>query len=214
MSDLLTSRDALVEAGRHLVSLGLSPGTSGNISVRVGDRMIITPTNESMGELDPSRLAVLSLSGEHLEGPRPSKEFTLHRAFYRRLPEAGAVVHLHSVHAVAAACLPPWSAASAVAPITPYFVMRVGQTPLISYAPPGDSAQADELEALDVPCRAALLANHGSVVAADDLGAAVNAAVELEEACKLSLLTAGRPVSLLTHEQAVSLAAKYGSFWG
>ncbi|GLY30701.1 class II aldolase [Kineosporia sp. NBRC 101731] len=211
--DEATARAELVETGRRLVELGLSPGTSGNISVRVGDRMLITPTNESMGALDPARLAVLDLSGKHLEGPKPSKEFTLHRAFYRRAPDAGAVVHLHSVNAVAAACLTPWSEASAVAPITPYFVMRVGQTPLIGYAPPGDIAQAEELEALDLPFRAALLANHGSVVAQPTLSAAMNAAVELEEACKLTLLTSGRSPRLLTTAQAEALALKYGSYW-
>ncbi|MBT0768834.1 class II aldolase/adducin family protein [Kineosporia sp. J2-2] len=208
------AREQLVETGRRLVELGLSPGTSGNISVRVGTTMFITPTNVSMGELDPDHLAVLSIDGEHLDGPRPSKEFTLHGAFYRRTPDAGAVVHLHSVNAVAVACLEPWSDASAVGPITPYFVMRVGQTPLISYAPPGDKAQADELEALDLPFRAALLANHGSVVAQADLTSAMNAAIELEEACKLTLLTNGQSPRLLSPTQASELASKYGSYWG
>ncbi|GAB3257679.1 class II aldolase/adducin family protein [Kineosporia babensis] len=207
------ARTALVATGRELVDLGLSPGTSGNISVRVGDRMLITPTNESMGSLQEDRLAELDLAGNHLSGPRPSKEFTLHRAFYRRSPEARAVVHLHSVNAVACACLEPWSEVSAIGPITPYFVMRVGQTPLIGYAPPGDIAQADELEARDQPFRAALLANHGSVVAHTDLASAVNTAVELEEACKLAVLTAGRSPRMLSHEQAVELAVKYGSPW-
>lgn len=206
------AREAVVAAGRELVELGLSPGTSGNVSARDGDRVYISPTNVALGEL--SQLAVLDIDGTHLDGPKPSKEWPLHRALYRRDPATTAVVHLHSVHAAAASCLPAWSARSAIGPITPYFVMRVGQTPLIRYASPGDPAQADAIEQLDVAFRAVLLANHGSVVAHTSLPGAIAAAVELEEACKLTLLTAGRSPNLLDEAECAALAARYGSYWG
>ncbi|MDT0436479.1 MULTISPECIES: class II aldolase/adducin family protein [Streptomyces] len=207
-------RDELVRTAAHLASLGLSPGSSGNLSVRDGDgRVLLTPTGADLAALDPDALSVLDLDGTHLDGPRPSKELPLHLAFYRRDPANRAVVHLHSRQAVAASCLPPWSARSALPPLTPYFVMRVGQTPLLPYAPPGDPGQAADLERLDFPCRAALLQNHGPVTAGPTLKAAAEAAVEIEEVSALLLLLGARHPRLLTPAQARALAARYGSCW-
>ncbi|WP_320782111.1 class II aldolase/adducin family protein [Streptomyces sp. CRN 30] len=203
----------LAATAAHLAGLGLSPGSSGNVSVRDGDRVLITPTGADLAALDPDALCVLDLDGGHVAGPRPSKEFPLHLAFYRRESDTRAVVHLHSRHAAAASCRAPWSELSALPPLTPYFVMRVGQIPLLPYAPPGDPAQADVLERLPFPCRAALLQNHGPVVAAGSLAAAAEAAVEVEETCALSLLLGDRPVRLLTPPEAAALAAKYGTYW-
>jgi 3-dehydro-4-phosphotetronate decarboxylase len=203
----------VVEAGAHLDALGLSPGASGNLSVRDGDRVLITPTGTPLAGLDAGALSVLAPDGTHLAGPRPSKEFPLHLALYRRDAAATAVVHLHSRHAAAVSCLPPWSARSAVPPLTPYFVMRVGQTPLIPYAPPGDPAQAAAVEARQGVFRAALLQNHGPIVAGVSMRAAVEAAVELEEVCALLLLLGDREPRLLADGEARELAARYGSPW-
>ncbi|MGW2280295.1 class II aldolase/adducin family protein [Streptomyces sp. NPDC001770] len=207
-------RADLAAAGAHLAALGLSPGSSGNLSVRDGEHILITPTGADLARIDPGALSVLDPDGQHVGGPRPSKEFPLHTAFYRRNPETGAVVHLHSRHATAVSCLPPWSPRSAVPPLTPYFVMRVGQTPLLPYAPPGDAAQAEHLAGLGFPLRAALLQNHGPVVAGTDMGAAVESAVELEEVCALLLALGDRPARLLDPEESALLAAKYASPWG
>lgn len=210
MSD---ARRELAAAGAHLASLGLSPGSSGNLSVREGDRVLITPTGADLAAIDPDGLAVLDLDGTHLDGPRPSKEHPLHTAFYRRDATTRAVVHLHSRHAAAVSCCPPWTRHSALPPLTPYFVMRVGQTPLIPYAAPGDAAQAVELERLPFPFRAALLQNHGPVVAGADVRAASDAAVELEEAAALLLTLGERATRLLTPEECTALAQRYGSPW-
>ncbi|MEU5371034.1 class II aldolase/adducin family protein [Streptomyces sp. NPDC005951] len=214
MSD---ARSELVEAGRELSAAGLSPGASGNLSVRIGDRIYMTPTGARLDALDPERLAVLDadapLDRGHVAGPAPSKEFPLHRAFYRRDPATRAVVHLHSAHAAACSCLPAWSGRSALPPLTPYFVMRVGQTPLIPYAPPGDLAQAHGLEALGFPFRAALLQNHGPITAGGTLARAVDAAVELEEVSRLILLLKGTAPRLLTADEAALLARRYDSVW-
>ncbi len=207
------SRTDLVRAGRQLTELGLSPGSSGNISVRWGANMLMSPTGVPLGELSPNELSVVSLDGEHLDGPRPSKEFPLHAAFYRRDTGTGAVVHLHSLHAVAASLLPAHSERSALAPLTPYFVMRVGQTPAVPYAPPGDRAQAESIRSLPFPFRAVLLRNHGPVTSGESLDDAVGAAVELEEVCKVALAVHGADISPLTPAQAAHLATVYGSFW-
>ncbi|WP_399136264.1 class II aldolase/adducin family protein [Streptomyces sp. NBUA17] len=203
----------LVAAAAHLAGLGLSPGSSGNISARDGNRVLVTPTGTDLAALDPAGLSVLDLDGNHLDGPAPSKEYPLHLAFYRREHATRAVVHLHSRHAAAVSCRPPWSERSALPPITPYFVMRVGQIPMLPYAPPGDPAQASDLELLTFPCRAALLQNHGPVVAGTSLRAATEAAIEVEEASALLLLLGEQPVRHLTPAEATALARKYGTPW-
>ncbi|MDT0267288.1 class II aldolase/adducin family protein [Streptomyces sp. DSM 44915] len=214
-------RTDLVAAGRALTAAGLSPGASGNLSVRVGDHVHITPTGVPLDALEPDGLAVLDAAAgpatpreaARLAGPPPSKEFPLHLALYHRDPTVTAVVHLHSAHAAARSCLPAWSERSAIPPLTPYFVMRAGQTPLISYAPPGDIAQATELAALDFPFRAALLQNHGSLTCGPDMATAVGAAVEVEETSRLLLLLGTQTPRLLTEAETTALAERYHSPW-
>jgi ribulose-5-phosphate 4-epimerase/fuculose-1-phosphate aldolase len=132
---------------------------------------------------------------------------------YRRSEDTGAIVHLHSTNAVGVSCLEPWSTMSAIPPITPYFVMRVGQTPLIPYAAPGDSSQAGIIENLDFPFGAVLLQNHGSITSGATMATAVEAAIELEEACKLVLLLGEKPARYLSSQEALTLASTYASSW-
>ncbi|MEU6672701.1 class II aldolase/adducin family protein [Streptomyces sp. NPDC046925] len=211
MSDV---RADLTAAGAHLAALGLSPGSSGNLSVRAGDQLFITPTGADLACLAPDELSVLDLDGRHMDGPKPSKEHPLHTALYRRDAATRAVVHLHSRSAAAVSCLPPWSEYSAIPPLTPYFVMRVGQTPLLPYAAPGDADQAKKLELLPFPLRAALLQNHGPVVSGRSLRAALDAAVEIEEVSALLLALGDRPARLLTTGEAEELAERHHSYWG
>jgi ribulose-5-phosphate 4-epimerase/fuculose-1-phosphate aldolase len=194
-------RDRLARVGRSLFDRGYSCGSSGNISVRVDDGILITPTNASLGRLDPARIARVDFEGRPVGGDRPSKEVPLHLAFYRSRPGAGAVVHLHSTHAVALSCLQGIDPEDALPAITPYFVMRIGRLPVAPYVAPGDPAMAEEVGRLAVGCRAVLLANHGPVVSGKGLEEAVDAAEELEEAARLFLMLRGMPVRYLTDEQ-------------
>lgn len=204
----------LLDAGRRLSALGLSPGTSGNISMRLGERMLMSPTGTELGRLAADQLSEVSLAdGAHLAGPRPSKEHPLHRAFYERNPDTRAVIHLHSMHAVAVSLLDPWTTRSALPPLTPYFVMRVGQTPLVPYAHPGDHDQADGIRALDFAFDAVLIQNHGPVTSGATMDAAIQAAIELEEVSKIALITRGHRVAQLTQTQAQELALQYGRNW-
>ncbi|ADH67753.1 MULTISPECIES: class II aldolase/adducin family protein [Nocardiopsis] len=203
----------LCAVGRRAVELGLSPGASGNVSARAGGLTLMSPTGVSLRDLDPEGLSVLDGAGEHVAGPPPSKEFPLHQAMYRRVPDAGAVVHLHSPHACAASCLPAWSEASALPPVTPYLVMRVGQAPLVPYAAPGSDRLADNLSRLPGRFRAALLANHGSIVAASGPAAALDGAVELEEASRIVVSLRGSEFSVLSPEDVRELTGRYGTDW-
>lgn len=204
---------ALIAAGRQLAEAGISPGSSGNLSVLDGDRIIMTGTGTDLGRLQPESLAVLDLDGGHLEGARPSKEVPLHVAMYRRDPRRTAVVHLHSPYAVAASCLRPWSEASALPPLTPYFVMRVGQTPRIPFRVPGDPELGELIEAHPLPFRAVLLANHGPVVGGDTLEQALDGAVEIEEASRITVLTDGLDRELLAPSDIEVLTSRWGTDW-
>ena len=201
---------SLVDAGRALVDAGLSPGSSGNLSVRLGDRIVMTGTGASLGALDAAALSILDADGTLVDGVRPSKEVPLHLAMYGRAPEHRAVVHVHSPFAVALSCLAPWSEESAIPPLTPYVIMRVGRVALVPYSRPGDTARSDAIRQLAASHGAILLANHGPVVAGADLGSAVAAAEELEETARLFFLLEGRPHRLLTAGQIDELRRVFG----
>lgn len=190
-------RTEMVQLGAALYDRGLTPGRTGNLSVRTDDLIMITPTNTCLGRLNAQRLAVASLDGEHLDGDRPSKELALHLAFYRRHPTCTAVAHLHSTSAVAVSCLPDLDCDDVLPAITPYFVMRVGRLVLADYAPPGSAELEERVSRASDRSRAVLMRNHGSLAAAPSLESAVDAVEEIEETARLYLLLEGRsPVYL------------------
>lgn len=205
------ARDALVRLGAALYDRGLTPGRTGNLSVRSDDAIMITPTNACLGRLDPERLAVTSLDGEHRTGDRPSKELVLHRALYRHHPTCTAVAHLHSTHAVAVSCLPGLDPDNALPPITPYFVMRVGRLPLVDYAMPGSPALEEQVALAAERSPALLLRNHGSLAAATTLEGAVDAVEEIEETARLFLLLDGRSPAYLPDDAVADLHSRFPS---
>jgi len=190
------ARAAIVRACRHLSAAGLSPGSSGNVSVRVGSRIIATPTGSSLRAVTEDELAATPADQEGV--PRPTKELPLHAAMYAAHPAATAVVHLHSPHATAIACLPAGDSGYApLPPLTPYRVMRLGDVPLVPYAPPGSAELAAGVAAAAPGHPVLLLANHGPVVAAATLDAAIDLAEELETAAQLTLLLKRAPAVAL-----------------
>jgi 3-dehydro-4-phosphotetronate decarboxylase len=206
-------REQIVEIGSNLYRRGLSPGSSGNISVRMDDGWLVTPTNSSLGNLNPGNLSKLDWDGNLLSGEKPSKEAFLHLAMYRNRPQSGAIVHLHSTFAAAVSCLDGLDSKSCIPPITPYFVMRVGKLPLLPYYPPGDKSLAQEIEKHAAKHSSVLLANHGPIVAGTDLKAAMYAAEELEETSKLMLLLHGQPIRTLDAVQLEQLRETFGAEW-
>ena len=205
------TRVLLSELAGSLFARGFSVGSAGNISVRLPDGYLMTPTNSSLGRLDPERLSKLDLGFQHVGGDKPSKEVFMHRAFYQAREDAGAVVHLHSTQATAVSCLPDVDPSNPIPPLTPYFVMRVGRTmPLVPYYRPGDAAMEPAIAEAARGARAVLLANHGPVVSGATLTAAVYAAEELEEAAKLFIILRGTGIRLLTPPQVDDLLARFG----
>jgi ribulose-5-phosphate 4-epimerase/fuculose-1-phosphate aldolase len=193
---------------------GLTGGASGNISLRTPDGgLLVTPTGVSMGRLDPARLSRFDANGRHIDGDPPTKEMPLHAAFYETRKSAGAVVHLHSTHSVALSMLPDTDPDNALPPLTPYAVMRVGKVALLPFFLPGDAAMGTALRGLGGKRSAVLLANHGPVVAARDLEAAVFAMEELEETAKLALLLRGHAPRALNDQQISALVQKFDLEW-
>jgi ribulose-5-phosphate 4-epimerase/fuculose-1-phosphate aldolase len=204
-------REQICSCGESLFRRGLTFGSTGNISVRLPDGgWLMTPTNASLGALDPADLSKLDAEGRHVSGGKPTKEAFLHRVMYQRRPTCEAVVHLHSTHSVAVSCLCGLNEADCLPPITAYYVMRVGRLPLVPYHPPGDESLAHAVDALAADHHALLLANHGPVVAGTSLDTAMYATEELEETAKLYLLLRNSDIRPLTDDQVADLRARFG----
>jgi len=203
-------RGLLVTLAASLFARGYSVGSAGNISVRLADGYLMTPTNSCLGRLDAERLSRLDNEFAHVDGDPPSKEVFMHRAFYQARPDAGAVVHLHSTMATAVACLANVDGESPIPPLTPYFVMRVGRRlPIVPYYRPGDAAMEPAIAEQARMARAVLLANHGPVISGRTLTDAVYAAEELEEAAKLFLLLRTASTRTLSPAQVEDLLATF-----
>jgi len=204
-------REDVCRFGRSLFERGLTPGSSGNISVRLDDgSYLVTPTNASLGFLDPARLSRLDAVGRLVSGDAPTKEVPLHSALYQTRGGARAVVHLHSTHSVAVSMLPDIDPRAALPPMTAYYLMRCGATALVPYYRPGDPAVADAIKGLAGRYSSVLLANHGPVVAGETLEAAVFATEELEETARLYLLLRGLNPRFLSPEQIADLVKSFG----
>jgi 3-dehydro-4-phosphotetronate decarboxylase len=205
-----TARESIVRVAASLFTRGLTHGSTGNISQRLGDGgWLMTPTGSSLGALDPARLSRLDASGRHIGGDAPTKEAVLHTVMYEQRPETSAVVHLHSTYAVAVSCLHGLDPANVLPPITAYSVMRVGALALAPYFPPGDAKLADAVAALASKHHAILLANHGPIVAGRSLAAATDAIEELEETAQLHLLLRGQTIAPLTPEQVAEVRRRF-----
>ena len=177
--------------------------------MRLDDGWLMTPTDRSLGSLDPARLSRLDGDGRLVSGDPPTKESVLHRVMYEERPKATAVVHLHSTYSVAVSYLADVDSSNVLPPITAYCVMRVGTLPLVPYVPPGDPGIGEVIRPFASRHYAVLLANHGPVVAGKSLSAAAAAIEELEETAKLHLLLRGEKVRYLNSGQVAELHRRF-----
>jgi ribulose-5-phosphate 4-epimerase/fuculose-1-phosphate aldolase len=184
MSDESRIREQICATGASLFQRGYTVGAAGNISARLEDGWLITPTDACLGRLDPAELAKVDAGGQWVSGAKPSKTLVLHRGIYGNDGEARAVIHTHSTHLVALTLAGVWREDEVLPPITPYQVMKVGRIPLIRYRRPGDPQAAAEVAALAGQVRGALFERLGPVV------------WELEETARLWLMTHPRPQPL------------------
>jgi ribulose-5-phosphate 4-epimerase/fuculose-1-phosphate aldolase len=204
-----SERDSICRLAKSLFDRGLTIGSSGNISVRLDDGWLMTPTGSSMGNLDPNEISKVDLDGNLISGKSPTKESFLHIAMYDERPDSGAVVHLHSTHSVAVSCLADIDKKNVLPPITAYYVMKIGKLPLVPYFPPGDINLARAVKEMASSHHAVLLANHGPVVAGKTLEDAVYAIEELEETARLFLLLRNMKTLYLNENQVSALNELY-----
>ncbi len=219
MSDETRAREEICRVGASLFARGYVHATAGNISVRLDDGYLITPTDACLGTLDPARLARLDAQGRQLDGDRASKTLALHRRIYDADEAARCVIHTHSTHLVALTLAGVWTTDDIVPPITPYYVMKVGHVPLIPYHRPGDPAVGDVVASriaaareAGAPLRAVMIERLGPNVWHESPAAASAVLEELEETAKLWLLT-GRGVAPLGEARVEELRQSFGARW-
>ena len=206
-------RDEICRVGESLFNRGYTVGSAGNISARLPDGWLITPTDACLGRLDPARLSKIGPDGEQVSGDRASKTIRLHRAIYAADPAVGGIVHTHSTHLVALSLTPGVDPSNIIPALTPYHVMKAGRIPLIPYMRPGDAA----VTALVAPHvrtgRGVMLARIGPTFWHDTVSAAAAALEEAEETAKLVFLTRGAVVPPLDDAQIAELRETFGARW-
>ncbi|MDH4761416.1 ribulose-5-phosphate 4-epimerase/fuculose-1-phosphate aldolase [Pseudomonas oryzihabitans] len=205
-------REEICTVGASLYARGYTVGSAGNISARLEDGWLITPTDACLGRLDPAAIAKVGLEGDWVSGDKPSKTLALHRQVYDRNPGVGGVVHTHSTHLVALTLTGVWRPDDILPPITPYQVMKVGHIPLIPYARPGAASVAEQVAQLANRVRGVMLERLGPVVWESSVSKASFALEELEETARLWLLSEPRPAPLDAAALA-ELAETFGAVW-
>ena len=207
--------------GRSLFDRGYVHATAGNISVRLDDGFLITPTDACLGFLEPEALAKVDLQGQQVGGAPASKTLVLHRRIYAAHAAPGTaprcIIHTHSTHCVALTLGDPQG--ELLPPITPYFVMKVGHVPVVPYHRPGAPEAAEAAASLiaryagqGTPLRAVMLTRLGPNVWHDSPAQAMAVLEELEETAKLWAIADPKPRPL--GEDALDqLRTAFGARW-
>jgi 3-dehydro-4-phosphotetronate decarboxylase len=190
----LELRTEICRVGRSLFERGYVHATAGNISARLSDGYLITPTDACLGFLESEKLAKVNNDGVQQSGDRASKTLALHRKIYAADETASCVIHSHSTHLVALTLSGVWKPDDIVPPITPYYVMKVGHVPLVPYHRPGDPAVGEivaqiiqRMQTKKKPIRAVMIDRLGPNVWHSSLMSAMAALEELEETARLWL---------------------------
>jgi ribulose-5-phosphate 4-epimerase/fuculose-1-phosphate aldolase len=215
----LQLRQEICRVGRSLFERGYVHSTAGNISVRLPDGFLITPTEACLGFLEPEALAKVGTDGMQVSGDRASKTLVLHKRIYTADANAGCVIHTHSTHLVALTLAGVWQREDILPPLTPYYVMKVGHVPLIEYHRPGDPAVGElvaqtieRMRAQGTPIRAVMLDRLGPNVWHSTPASAMAALEELEETARLWFVTGCKPAPL-TPLQIEQLRQHFGASW-
>jgi L-fuculose-phosphate aldolase len=205
-NDLQQARVEVVEYGKRMLREGLVKGTSGNISVRVGDEVAISPGSMPYEEIEPADVSIVDLEGNHLSGGRPSSETPLHTLVYRET-DAAAVVHTHSIYATTLACTVD------ELPAVHYMIHTFGGDSIAvsDYERFGSDELAAAVHAALGDRRGVLLRNHGAVVHGPTLARAYDLAVLLEWLSELYWRSSifGEP-RILSHDQLAEVATEAG----
>lgn len=212
-------RNEICRVGCSLFERGYVHATAGNISVRLEDGYLITPTDACLGFLEADRIAKVDSNGVQIGGDRASKTLDLHRKIYAADGAAACVIHTHSTHLVGLTLAGAWSTSDIIPPITPYYVMKVGHVPLIPYHRPGDPLVGnlvvewiERMQAARTPIRAVMLDRLGPNVWHSSPASAMAVLEELEETARLWLMTTPKPAPLPA-EAIQQLRDSLGAIW-
>jgi ribulose-5-phosphate 4-epimerase/fuculose-1-phosphate aldolase len=205
-------RKEICTIGQSLYERGYTVGSAGNISVRLADGWLITPTDACLGRLNPDDISKVNSEGSWVSGSKPSKTLELHRKIYDNNPNANSVIHTHSTHLVALTLTGVWSEDTILPPLTPYQVMKVGRIPLIRYRRPGSPDVATEVALFAKSVRGVMLERLGPVIWESSVSRASLALEELEETAKLWLLSSSKPPPL-SSANLEELTAIFGAVW-
>ena len=209
IEDTPALREAGVAAVRRLDALGMNRGSTGNLSLRWGDGMLITPTGMGADELRAQDLVWLGHDDSLIGNWQPSSEWHFHRAIYLARPDLQAIVHTHSVHATALACL------RRPLPAFHYMVAVAGgaSVPCIPYHLFGTEALSRDVAAAFADRKACLMANHGLVAGGASLAEAMTVVQEIESLCEVYLkaLAVGEP-AVLGKAQMAKVIAKFRTY--
>jgi ribulose-5-phosphate 4-epimerase/fuculose-1-phosphate aldolase len=218
-------REEICRVGRSLFERGYVHATAGNISVRLEDGFLITPTDACLGHLDPARLARLDAHMHQTHGDLASKTMALHARIYDAArafdPGTRCVIHTHSTHCVALTLNTP--GAELLPALTPYFVMKVGHVPVVPYHRPGAPEAAARVAQIighygtqGTPIRAVVLERLGPNVWHDTPAAAMAVLEELEETARLWFMSSQGPQRTpapLNEAQINDLRRNFGARW-
>ncbi|MBM3786416.1 MAG: aldolase [Acidobacteria bacterium] len=206
-----TELEAMCDAGRSFHARGLAFGSTGNLSVREGDTVWITPTGQSMRHSSVESLAALGMDGSAQNANKPSKEYPFHlQAYAAAGGRAAALVHLHCTWSVMLSCLDDLDEAAPLPVMTPYYLMRVAPLAVVPYFRPGSADLAAAIGTAAAGHDCLLLRNHGIVCLGRTVSEAVDRAEELEETAKLFFQLRNEKVRLLTAEQQNDIGKVFG----
>ncbi len=203
--------EALCDAAVSFHARGYAFGSTGNLSVRAGDHVFITPTGQSLRHTTVEALAEIDLAGGARNENKASKEFPFHLAAYAAQPAARAIVHLHSTWSVLLSCLDTLDEAAPLPVFTPYYLMRVAPLAVVPYCRPGSENLATVIGEAAARSNCLLLRNHGLVALGRNMSEAVDRAEELEETCRLYFASRNETLRLLTAEQRDEIERVFGS---
>ena len=207
-------REQICLLAKSMFDRGLTGGSTGNISARTEDGgLLVSPTGVSFGRLDPARLSHFNTKGVLIDGDEPTEEMPLHTAFYDTRSTAGAVLHLHSCHAVALSMMPVVDEEYFLPPLTPYGIMKLGRAKLLPFFLPGDPAMGKAVRGLAGKRSAVMLANHGPVDAGKDVKAACNAIEELEDSARFAMMLHGVEARVLPQQHVQAIVTKSNVEW-
>lgn len=203
------AKEKIVLYAKSIFNRGLTSGASANMSVKIDNGWVITPTNTCFGFLDVDSMSVIDKNGDLLHGEKPSKEFLLHMRMYEKRPQDTCIIHLHSTWATSFSCLPVADESNIVPTYTPYLTMRLGPIARIPYFSPGDKKLADAISEVAGRHAGVIMANHGPIVSAETVEKALYGMEELEESCKIALILMEKNAIELCPEQIKELMIRY-----